>query len=761
MTYRIQGEAPFQVLASNFSIGPSNEGYTLQISADGVNYSNLFSVGANVTRMVTGVANGSYYRLNGNNSIVSVNWERQCNDGGGGGGSSQYAESAGTANFADISNSTRLLDGIANFPQSPNTGDVVAISSTPTRGAKSGAKAPVPSIETGVYQYDGSNWNKIEGGSGSGSSVGAYKIELSTDNPDDFTEEDITNLEAFCAAADEDPSIEEGAYLFIDGNIYRNTLIDVQDLQEGKLQHYIFALTDAGYIYSIGVSFTDGEYDAGIHYAWYGETLIPSETFPADPMEGQIANYDDGMGNIGLWRFDGEDWVPFGGGDNTILKPSDEMPVDIEVGDVYATHIDAEGVVIGDDWTDSGQQNIQYDREGDGNPQAIRIAVSENDVIHLSWAIAPWDFGQDITIGDGVLTLDDDYGFSGNGTSELRFVEESWMENTGGKSVVIFLDNGTLYLYTEDNSEIWIYGVSDNNTGNNVYEGEVTPAHPAFDNVYQAVEDESGNTVGSRLAKASELPNKINLLPDGEPNYDNIIKYDDKPRWVHPAALIPPIFINIPTEGNYQGYPTYLKRNGQEEFAWTKLERNSIEAVSTLPTTSIDGNVYAYANASGYGIVQAQSGTPAQGWAEGTTATTGYTQIRVPYTASNTTFMEFVFDGYSDAHNLWWHYDGNNEGHWDGDNVPIDEQVDGEFSGVDGDGVSISCVRDGDYLVVTFGEAVESVVEIENTEIYAEYVAPHYTNVVTSDTIKSIWKGTQQEYDALSSYDNNTLYIVL
>lgn len=86
MINKIQGEAPFQILASNFSIGPSNEGYTLQISADGENYSDLFTVGPNVTRLVTSVANGSFYRLAGNASEVSVNWERQCKDGQGGGG---------------------------------------------------------------------------------------------------------------------------------------------------------------------------------------------------------------------------------------------------------------------------------------------------------------------------------------------------------------------------------------------------------------------------------------------------------------------------------------------------------------------------------------------------------------------------------------------------------------------------------------------------------------------------------------------------
>lgn len=92
MTKTISREEPFQVLATNFSISPSSSGYTLQISADGVNYTDLFSVGANITRMVTGVANGSYYRLRGNTDTgVVINWRTQCSDGGSGeGGGSTY-----------------------------------------------------------------------------------------------------------------------------------------------------------------------------------------------------------------------------------------------------------------------------------------------------------------------------------------------------------------------------------------------------------------------------------------------------------------------------------------------------------------------------------------------------------------------------------------------------------------------------------------------------------------------------------------------
>ena len=154
MTKKITGEQPFQVLSTNFSLGPSSTpgGYVLQVSADGTAYSDLFSVNQGVTRMVTNVANGSYFRMKNNTDTVTLNWERQCSDGGSGGGSSDYAASAGT------SNSTRLLEGQGNFPQDAEEGDVVAIRETPpTRGRRDA------SIEAGIYQYSNGEWSKAEG----------------------------------------------------------------------------------------------------------------------------------------------------------------------------------------------------------------------------------------------------------------------------------------------------------------------------------------------------------------------------------------------------------------------------------------------------------------------------------------------------------------------------------------------------------------------------------------------------------------------
>lgn len=127
MITKIIGEQPFQVLANNFSISPSNEGYTLQISADGKQYSNLFTVGAGVTRLVTGVAANSYYRLSGNQSNVSINWMKTCVTEGGGDSSE--------------------LQPIDYFPLDAVEGTVISYTGS--------------SSASGVYQFDGNEWTAV------------------------------------------------------------------------------------------------------------------------------------------------------------------------------------------------------------------------------------------------------------------------------------------------------------------------------------------------------------------------------------------------------------------------------------------------------------------------------------------------------------------------------------------------------------------------------------------------------------------------
>lgn len=96
MITTVINEAPFQVLTSSFSISPSTTGYDLEISADGTNFSKLFTVSANTTKLVTNVASGSYYRLKGNNGEVKINWRTNCNSEGGDVDLSNYYTSAQT-----------------------------------------------------------------------------------------------------------------------------------------------------------------------------------------------------------------------------------------------------------------------------------------------------------------------------------------------------------------------------------------------------------------------------------------------------------------------------------------------------------------------------------------------------------------------------------------------------------------------------------------------------------------------------------------
>lgn len=75
MQVKISGETPLQILSHSCIISPSNEGYTFQYSADGVNYTNWDSATpANENCMVVGLAYGSYIRLSGNASEVVINY---------------------------------------------------------------------------------------------------------------------------------------------------------------------------------------------------------------------------------------------------------------------------------------------------------------------------------------------------------------------------------------------------------------------------------------------------------------------------------------------------------------------------------------------------------------------------------------------------------------------------------------------------------------------------------------------------------------
>lgn len=527
MVQKITGEAPFQVLATNFSISPSTEGYTLQISADGVNYTDLFAVGANVTRMVTGVANGSYYRLSGNNSTVSINWRSQCTDGQSGGG----------------------------------------------------------------------------GGEGS----------------------------------------------------------------QG----------------------------------------------PMGPMGPQGVQGPAGSGEAG---------------DSHILKVSSSAPSGLSEGDVYALHADGSPREIGSDWTDTGEVSYEWYED---YPQAVAIPLNSSEYFSVRFPyedITTWRGDNGVTVENGELTMENINGWESDGENSYVLIDSEWMDRTSGASIHVFLDNDVLYFYSDDVNRIWMAGIAEpSDEDHTISTGEITPAVPETMGVYQY---NDGTVV--ELATKDDIPAKINLVPNGEPNYGNILQYNDRPEWVHPSNITNAQLINIGTDaGSEDKYPQVLTQKSQGEFLWSAPEKK-LEAVSALPTTYVDGAVYALANASGYGVYQTQSGTSEMTWvhfdANTETIPTGWTQARVPYNDDGeSNLVGLHINNCDDEVNLYWHPEEAENKHWDG----VDgEQNDGEFTMTDSCGNSISCVRNGDYLVLTFSDPVVYVGETWNhTELYVEGIVPNYVKI--------------------------------
>ena len=77
MTIKISGETPVQINAHSCIISPSNEGYTLNYSATGLDgewtaYSE--ATPANENLIINGMAWGTFIKLDGNASEVTINY---------------------------------------------------------------------------------------------------------------------------------------------------------------------------------------------------------------------------------------------------------------------------------------------------------------------------------------------------------------------------------------------------------------------------------------------------------------------------------------------------------------------------------------------------------------------------------------------------------------------------------------------------------------------------------------------------------------
>lgn len=448
------------------------------------------------------------------------------------------------------------------------------------------------------------------------------------------------------------------------------------------------------------------------------------------------------------------------GGNSHILLASSGAPAGLAEGDVWAQFIPAEGPVYGE-FDDSHETTIQYSRGGDDNPQAIRFRLSnlEGGILNIRYAIEEWDSMVGLSFTNGEIYCDA-WGWQQIDPYHVVFDDSEWMEKTGGKTVRAEIDGEFFYFYSEDPSIIWVYGVADNTNNVSIWKGTVTPSHDDIATAYQVL----GGT-SRALAKTEDIPSDDRLLPLNNVDDAAMLIFNTTPnKWLltNRNSVVNDGLASIGEYDETKGSNQTLVRSSYWDIKWKPINNSVVEAVSALPTTSKDGNVYAYANASGYGIAQAQSAVTQMAWMnypDTTEVSAGFTQIRVPYTAYSF-IVEFVTNNGSVACNLWWHGE-DSPNHWDASNLDVSGQVDGEFSVTDPNGTLITSVRSGDYLVVTFANTVTQVNAVSNLDIYRSIDAAIYTNAVMSDAVTKIWKGTAAEYADLQSYDNNTFYIIL
>ena len=75
MTIKVSGETPVQILAHSFVVSQSESGYTFAYSGDGINWTEYTdATPANEDLIVNGIAWGTYIKLVGNSSEVTINY---------------------------------------------------------------------------------------------------------------------------------------------------------------------------------------------------------------------------------------------------------------------------------------------------------------------------------------------------------------------------------------------------------------------------------------------------------------------------------------------------------------------------------------------------------------------------------------------------------------------------------------------------------------------------------------------------------------
>lgn len=449
-----------------------------------------------------------------------------------------------------------------------------------------------------------------------------------------------------------------------------------------------------------------------------------------------------------------------GTGDNFILKSSSGTPENIGAGDVFAIHTpSADTQYEVSAWTETGEYTIEFDH----HVQAIKVHIKTDGYFDFGFNNPDWHDGFSFYIEAdgkyGYVFYVPDYDGSKWEVSEQRvkLIASDWIAKADGKTLYLDIreDNGDyyLYIYTEDVSKIWINDVANNTLDGEIQEGTVIPAHDAYDKTYQASNEEL-----VELAKVTDLPAENRLVPNFDKDYWNykVLTVDSwsdiGTSWRDDTEVLRHAFQNL--EGFNDGEKgRVLTVKDYWGFEWQQPDMVTTEAVEELPVETKDGNMFALANASGYGIYQAQSAHTGYNWfnLENKTIPQGViTKVRVPYddtAESNIVHIKTDPNGEGDM-NLYWHPEDTSWRHWDIGDPNGMNQYNDEFTLTDYWGNSVVAVKVGNYVEVTFGAPLysggtEQIHTQRNTEVYTEGTIADYRRVAFYDEIGGGGSGSQ------------------
>lgn len=664
-------------------------------------------------------------------------------NGGGGGGTADYATRAGE------SNKTKLLEGGSALPQSANTGDVVAVAPTPTRGgAKSGGES------LGIYQYDGNDWNKIEGGEGGDNTI----LKAVSGAPATLENGDVFAIHTPSADTQYEVSAwtETGEYTISFDHPVQAIKVHIK-----TNGHFDFGFNDSDWHDGFGFDIeADGEYgyvfDAGDY----------------DSSRWEVSEQDV--------KFIAPEWMAKTDGKTLYLAIR-------ENNDDYYLYIYSEDVEL--IWITDVAQN---ETEGEVQEGTVIPAHDAYDQV----------FQANITTEPNVkIELEGDARVDGTLDNPTEIVTKyngqmkiSFYDNSNVQGVICDLESyGTYFhLYYDYSTDGWtLFDSDEENTLIKIQDGESGSADFGDGNAYLSYSDgvltaytdyekgwknwemgDGGEVLTPvEIAKVTDLPAENRLVPrfnkDEDSNKVLFIDYWNPNGlvWQSQNDLVRNVFATYEGLGGSTGKA--LIQKDAYTFAWEHIDR--IYPISLLPVQAQKGMSFTtedgifHAGDEEFDTTNLYEIENHNDWDN----PTGGTQLIISGSNYNNR-VGFKFEGYGDDFMLIWY-----GGDWGTEWLENVTQDNGNLTGyTTGTPIEIIVAYDGtnDVFEITCGEPWAGLYAGNDEDNhYSQYFVANlpvtkYSKSVTSNSINSIVKLTQAEYDALVSggtVDENTFYLIV